>query len=204
MLKFHQINNCPPGSYRGYVPETNFHVKAETWRSLLEKLHAHRVANGIPIKPGWIDEAEDYACQGLGPDVCHETDPRFGWVSGAAMTIQALVAGTTVLGSWIIAGLPKVPQEQADKRSEACVSCMMNLDVHGCQPCALPVFHTLVGKLIGSSRSKHHDQLKACAVCGCSNAVKVWAPLEHIKKSFDYADRLPDNCWLKKEDNAQL
>jgi hypothetical protein len=198
VLKFTDPSTCPPGGYVGEVPETGFKVQTWTWRSLLEKLHAHRVANGIPIKPGWEIAAEDFACRGMPPGVCHETDPRFGWLSGAAMRFEAVLEGTRILGSWMASGRPMVSQEQADARSAVCAGCTHNVDPAGCQTCAWPALTNLVAGILGKHTSRHHENLKSCASCGCNLKVKVWVPLEHLKASFKYGE-LPAWCWIKRE-----
>jgi hypothetical protein len=198
VLRFINKEVCPPNGFRYFVKETGVKFHAWTWRHLLEQVHAHLKANNLPIPHDWEQRVEDYACGGMGPDVCEELDPRFGWLSGAMLKFKTVVAGTKILGAWLAAGKPMVPQAQADSRSEVCASCVHNQDPKDCQTCAWPVLHGLIVELLGSKKSKRHADLKACASCGCNLQVKCWLPVEHLKASFAYGE-LPEWCWVRKE-----
>lgn len=168
-------------------------------RSLLEQVHAHLVANKLPIAPDWQAQVENFTCQGLGADFCYETDPRWGWLTGQALKFRAVLAGTEILGKWALSGMPFVPQEQADARSVTCAGCVYNQNPQDCQTCAWPALTKLVSKILGDRRSKRHADLKSCASCGCNLQVKVHFPLEFLKASFGYSGELPSHCWVRKE-----
>lgn len=199
MLRLVNSSVTPHGGFRYRDERTGKEFQAWTLFSLLHNVRNYLEANKLPIPIDLQARIEDYTCRDQGPGVCEETDPRRSWLAGMQLSFRVVMAGTKILGSWLLAGLPKVPQEQADSRSAICAGCPFNKEASDCQPCALPAFHSLVNQLIGKSRSVHHDQLRACAACGCSLQAKVWVPLEHLTKSFDYGDKLPDHCWLNKE-----
>ena len=180
------------------MDEAGKDFQAWTLPALLTAITRYRRANGMPVPVDLEDIVLDFTCRGLG-GFCQEVDARYNWLQGTRLRFASVIAGTEVLGKWIIAGKPMVPQELADSRSEVCAGCSFNQDAKDCQVCAWPVLTRLVSKLLGDRKSKRHADLKACASCGCSLKLKCHIPLEHLKASFSYGEALPGWCWISAE-----
>lgn len=199
MLRLINASVCPPGGFRYRDEATGKEFHAWTLGEVTGTIAEYLAANRLPIPVDLEARIENYTCNGQGANVCEEKDARYGWLSGAALKFRSVIAGTEILGAWILAGKPFVPREQADQRSEVCAGCVHNVDPKDCAVCAWPKLHGLVAKLLGDRRSKRHADLKACASCGCNLQVKVNVPLEHLEASFGYGDVLPEWCWVSKE-----
>jgi len=202
MFKRVNENDTPPGGWRYKVNETGREFSGVNYSKvgMVNMVSDYLRANGLQVPVNLPDLIEDYTCRVIAGDGCEDVDGKDTLISRLQVTWQALKAGTETIGSWFLAGLPKVTQELADSRSEVCTSCVYNVDTSGCKPCQSDALHKLVGKLIGSSRSSKHETLRACDRCGCSLAVKVWVPMEHISR-VEPINPLPDWCWINKEKN---
>lgn len=198
MLRFVNNHTTPFGGYRYRVAETGQDFQNFVLQQLKEAVVAHLKGNNLTVPADLDAQIEDYTCRFQGPNFCDETDPRYGWLSGTILKFKVVLAGTEILGKWVLAGKPFVSQELADERSVTCASCLYNQDPQGCATCQWSVLSNTVKKFLGSRRSKEHHKLKSCASCGCTLQLKVWIPHDHLTSSFKYAD-LPDWCWVAKE-----
>jgi hypothetical protein len=201
MYRLVNQNTVPPGEFPYVIPQTGFKVHGHTLNQAYDKTRDHLTANGLPVHPNLRAIIEDCVCQKLGYPVCEEEDPIKRFKSTLMLTWEVLKAGTTSLGSWILAGKPMVHQAQADARSEVCVRCPANVSPQGCAPCQLGALANLINSIVGTAKASRTGQLRACSCCGCGLEVKVFIPLEHITKSEPLIP-YPDNCWIKKEQNA--
>ena len=198
MLKFTNNSDTPHGGYRFHVAETGQDFQSFVRQQLKEAVVAHLKGNNLTVPADLDAQIEDFTCRYQGGNFCDETDPRYGWLSGAILKFRVVLAGTEILGKWLLAGKPFVAQELADERSEVCASCLYNRDPQGCATCQWSVLYSTVLKFLGSKRSSRRNALKSCASCGCALQLKVWIPHGHLKSSFAYAD-LPAWCWVAKE-----
>jgi hypothetical protein len=202
MLRRIDRTGTPPGGwkYRCTTPPREFSGVQYSLQGLQDQISRFLASNHQPVPHNLEELIEDFTCKELHGKGCEETDDIQGWLERAKLTIKVLLQGTQTIGSWLLAGSPKVSQQQADARSAVCASCVHNIDPAGCAPCQHESLHRLVNELIGNSRSSHHDKLEACDRCGCSLRVKVWLPLEHLKK-IGTPFPLPEWCWLRKEES---
>jgi hypothetical protein len=198
MLHLVNPDTTPPGAFTYHVKETGADMKGDTLYAITERVKAHLVANKLPAPPNLVDLIVDETCKRIPPHWCEEDDPVKRYRRNWALTWEVLKAGTTTIGSWVAAGLPKVSQEKADARGAVCVMCRENIPADSCAPCQAASLTNLIHSLIGTDRSVHHDKLRACGCCGCALAVKVWTPLEHVIKGEPLAP-YPPNCWIENE-----
>lgn len=198
MLRLVDPDTIPPGAFTWTVKETGLRFDGATLTAICEKVKAHMRANGLTPPPNLPALIEDEACQRIPPHWCAEDDPAKQYRRNWQLTWEVLKNGTTTIGSWVAAGLPKVSQAQADSRSATCAMCRENIPTDSCAPCQAASLTNLIHSLTGASRSSHHEQLRACGCCGCALAVKVWTPLEHILKGEPLAP-YPPNCWIEHE-----
>jgi hypothetical protein len=87
-----------------------------------------------------------------------------------------------------------VSQEVAEQRAEICAKCPLQISTSGCWGCK--GIAGMLPAIAGARKTPFDQQLKACGVCGCYNAVSVHLPLETQK---DASLVFPDHCWKKAQ-----
>jgi hypothetical protein len=191
----------PPDGYRFFQAETRTTVSAPDYDNLFVEVAKHRKVNNIPMGPLWEAQVEDQLCQQLPPGFCKEEDPlqnrrnvftRIAW--------EDVLSGTQTIASWATGGFKSVDQLLANSRADTCSRCPFNVQIGGlCAACTH--LQNLAAKFTGGRRTTAEPFLKACAVCHCSLAVKVWVPIEAIRKgtSADRLSKFPEWCWIPKE-----
>lgn len=193
--------NAPPGGWRYRVPETNQVFTGVSEHDLIVKLQAHYRINGYPYPDDMPGRIEHYVCSAE-PSYCRDASGKPGkWSSKLAHTFHVVLQGSATLGHWMLKGREFVAQELADRRSATCAICPFNEEPQGCTSCNANALRETVAKLVGSRRSRYHEQLKACKVCHCQLQVKVWLPqailLAHMPA--EQQEQLPEHCWLRTE-----
>ena len=186
----------PPGGWRYVQMETDFEFSASTLRGLMQKVTAHRQANGIALGDPRGD-IEDFVCAQLplGSEDC-EAILDTGDFSDIALKshftmddvkrfIQAAVAA---LGS---RGL--VDQPEAERRAAICASCPLNTSVKGCWRCK--GLAEWLFRLIGARTTAHASRLNQCGVCGCAIKAKIWLP-QDVAQQVSEGYTFPSWCWL--------
>jgi hypothetical protein len=86
------------------------------------------------------------------------------------------------------------PQDQADKRSEICANCPHNSFPD--KNYYITWSDMMAEKSVGQLKSKHHDKLGTCDICGCILKSKVfWKG--RVKLSPDELQKMKKvpNCW---------
>lgn len=69
-------NEVPPGGFRYFQAETKFLVTAPSWKDLLARVQAHRMANVIPIGSNFDQEIQDAVCAQAPPETCTDNNPN--------------------------------------------------------------------------------------------------------------------------------
>lgn len=202
MRKLPNRTNAPPGGWRYRVPETGQTFSGASEYDLITKLQAHYRVNGYPYPDDMPKLIEHYVCSSE-PGYCHDGTgrPALKWTNKLAHTFHVVLQGSTTLGHWLLGGRKFVDQAVADRRSATCTQCALNEEPQGCTSCNAGALRDVVTKLVGSRRSAHHDRLKACKVCHCQLAVKVWMPLPVLLQHMpeEQQEQLPGHCWLRAE-----
>lgn len=196
----------PPGGWHYVQPETKRIFRHYARDTFFNEIRDHRLAQGIPIEPGWQERIEDEICRShaeWGRSVCGRTE-TYG--ERRPVSLAALQSFINVMAAWI-AGIVRgrevfVSQDEANSRAAICITCEHNMELAGsCGACADRIARAL--SIIGSRRTKHDDQLGACGICSCALRVAVHIPLhaqraglsEDLKAEF----RKIPYCW-KRED----
>lgn len=120
--------------------------------------------------------------------------------------------GAATLLDWWGSGLRHVPQHLADHRSLACIHgnagnpCPNNKspnwwEKHFKDPIAKAITSELELKYKMNLNTPFDDRMAMCGACGCCLPLKVWTPIEHIRKHLTDAqlDKMPPYCWMRKE-----
>jgi hypothetical protein len=193
---FHIVNKMetPMPAWVYTQPETGFTIRTIVWNDLLNKVRLHRLANGIPCNPGWVEEFEDEVCKAM------KLSGRWCELVGTKTTTKRGVSFSDVtnflrvLSAW----MPKkewVDQQEAERRAAICAACPHNVEVSGCSACS-NIVGTITG-FLGKRATGQDAKLKGCNVCGCSNRAQVHVPIDVLRKGITPKMEFPDACWKK-------
>jgi len=184
----------PPGGWRYVQMETDFEFSASTLRGLVQKVTAHRAANGLPAGDPRA-EIEDFVCAQLplgSEDCTHVIEGDYALKTHFTMedVKRFLQAAVSALGS---EGL--VDSEIAERRASVCAACPLNTSVSGCWRCK--GLAEWLFRLIGARTTAHASRLNQCGVCGCAIKAKIWLPQSVARKVSD-GYTFPSWCWLNE------
>lgn len=158
----------------------------------------HEEANGYEIT---TDEAiESQLCKNH-PAACGSNPPRVS--ETRHLGVADIVRGTRVILNHKLAGSPLVEKQVAEQRAYICSTCKKNVNYS--KPCSglCPELDAVIQALVGGEGTSYDAQLKACAICACSNAAQVHVPIEFLALGVTDAmmlefEQVPD-CWKAKE-----
>jgi len=193
-LRHYQI---PAGGVWHYIePISQKPFTAVTYDNLVSKLYDTYKKNGWPIGLDFENIIERQLCE-RHPTECEPDGPKPR--RKRRMTWGDIMRGTMVLLSFKAAGSPLVPVEESERRAAICASCTENIKFS--KPCGglCAQLANAVRAVIGTRRTKVHDQLKACGICHCLLEAAVQIPLEHQCKGVtdamkpQFASTL--RCW---------
>ena len=202
VFKISDRSTPPPGGWYWVEPTTQRIFKHYARDAFFEQIRDHRLAQGIPIEPGWQEVIEDQMCREhpeWGREVCLRTE-RYG--ERRPFSLAAMQSFINVMVSWIGGMLMGrevfVPQKEAERRAAICMTCEFNAPLPGsCGACAQKIAQALT--IIGSRKTEFDDSLGACALCSCALKVAVHMPLEAQQAglSEDLKDefRRVKYCW---------
>lgn len=113
---------------------------------------------------------------------------------------EAFANGGLIAIEWVGTDGNVVEQSAAQRRADACLKC----------PCRIPTPKALGFAADSIKRIlelKNHLKLRVdgekaigvCSVCNCVNRLKVWMPIEKVRKDLDDDEfaRLDVNCWIR-------
>ena len=192
------------------VPETQIILQGPTYNALLGAVLKHLRANDLPQPPDLEEWIEDAFCR-ASPAQCHpagmvraERASDFSTVELLKRFFRCLLAAVKRHKT------PIVDQQEADRRSEICANCTKNTTIKGCWGCGRLL--SFVVSVIGQRKSRFHERLKGCGVCGCENSTSVWVHIDihnqcsgelEYPKQVNPSDPQSPPCWkLPKEKKA--
>lgn len=103
-----------------------------------------------------------------------------------------------------------VSQEEADHRAELCSGCRFNVPIDDSSCLGCFGLMARIMQAIGPRRTRFQEVLKFCGVCGCSNEVSAFAPMEELNKIYknlEFPDDIgqvdaggkPVPCWKRTD-----
>lgn len=212
-LKLRNSAETPPGYFRFPMHPESWKPSDDPQKSLLfggdiddltKKVLEFRITNGLQL--GNIEEEiHDWLCRNTGAR-CRPAPPKdpLGWLRAKGDEIARFLKAMSI---WAVNG-GYVEQEEAEKRAETCASCRYNVlqDDSICFGCF--GYLARVMQIIGNRTTRMNDSLKFCGICGCSNSVSVFVPLDVLgraHRNLDFpddigqvdADGKPVPCWKK-------
>jgi hypothetical protein len=189
----------PHGGYFHIVdPLTGVKVSAVHWDHLVSQVIAERKANGAAVGTELEDEIDSWAAASH-PLEAMAVDERFP--KRRTLNLDDIVRGTKTILAFKLAGSPLVSDEEAERRSEICLRCPLNLGwAQHCSICE--GLSAVVQTAIGAKKTRNGQGLAACNICQCSNKAQIWMPLEilnqaltdEMRQDFQFAKEAW-NCW---------
>lgn len=197
-LRLIQHTECCPDSWRFTFRETGRTIRNFSWSGLVDNCKKYARDNDFAVPSA--EEIEDQLCKLLPPGWCvYETGELPQWFLDARITLDDIINGTKVLGSFILEGMPLVDKETAASNGKICAGCYANVPAPGCGPCV--GLANLVASVAGSTPLESDPQLegRACLYCKCASRANIWVPVEISQRgvSDETLERMPDFCWKK-------
>lgn len=186
------------GNYVLNLPERAIVGQGINLPALIRSVREWRRANSVPIGLGFEDEVEKSVCD-FYPVEC--TGAINGKPRKSRLDLSTVLRGTQVLLAFKMAGSPYVSQEEAERRAAICAACPWNLEY--AKPCGgnCGGLKEMVAAIVGGQATPYDEQLKACAVCGCSSRAHIWIPDEFLAKGItdDMREQFAviEGCWKK-------
>lgn len=187
----------PRGGYWIYThPISGTKFRSPQLAALLYSVRKHEESNGYAITPE--ADIESALCVNHPFSCSDNPDTPY-----RRLHVTDIIRGTKVIASFKLAGSPLVSPELAEQRAGICVNCPENVDY--AKPCSgiCQELIDLVRSMVGGAVTRHDSQLKACRICGCSNAAQVQVPAEFLAKGVNdqmmAQFRMVPNCWKAKE-----
>lgn len=164
------------GEYKLNIPDKGFVASGYTFEALMRNIRTWRLANGFPNGLGLQEEVENEVCAKY-PDECRESDVRVPDLN-AKIGYRDVVNGASTLMRIKLAGTPMVSMEEATRRAGVCVKCPYNRE-HSL-PCGgiCCELKEVVEKTLGTEKTVHDPNLRACAICKCFNGIHVFFPVD--------------------------
>jgi hypothetical protein len=119
------------------------------------------------------------------------------------VTLENLIIGAITLEEWFGRDLQGVPKEVAERRASICSQCPKNRTERWMD--RWPVYASNLFRIRNTMRERgmvttKDLALNVCSVCDCPLKLKVYCPLDIIKKHMpsDVIARLDPSCWITK------
>jgi hypothetical protein len=193
MLTFVNVATAP---HKGFVwkDETGFEVRGMNFNVVLEKVKERLISRGLSVGSGWQDQVIHDMCLLTKGDCVDKS------VVVREISWNDFEQFSHVFTRFIESGGQLVDVEEAERRASICVSCPKNVPLKGiCGVCA--GLMTWSVKLAGGLKTSHDENLFACGVCGCSNRLSVFAPIEILKDDRFVPEAFPLRCWKRPTEN---
>lgn len=147
-------SRVPPGGlFRATVPETGKTFSHPYFAQVKAQVHAHRVANNLPIPVNWEQWIEDQICAATPTCECIEAGTMPGMIPRAVSLARSI-------GRWVANGAKVVSEAVLNQRLDQCQG-NTELGISRCP-------HWNGSRLFGTMQ---------CGKCGCTK-LKLYLPTE--------------------------
>jgi len=125
-------------------------------------------------------------------------------VEALAVAVSKTAQGAALLLEWEESGLPPESAETASKRASICVQCPKNGKGELTRWYTVPVAEMLRKRMARvhamNLTTPQDDQLGVCEACQCPLKLKVWTPMNIIKKRLkpEQEKELWRDCWITR------
>jgi len=217
----------PHGGLRWYEPATNwFPTPHASFDETVRQIVEHRQKNRhLAERHGWsldprqvaleLDSFNTKVCMEMNwreyiasdnppeaPESKHPGGFTASQITGSLSAVKRLAAGAALLMDWEESGLPPVPKELAESRAVVCVTCPKNSKEELSAWFTLPVSSAIKSRLQRlhslNLTTPYDERLNVCAACLCPLKLKIWTPIELIKKRLkpEVMAELDPQCWI--------
>lgn len=205
LLRLKYPNETPPGYWRfprhPEIPLTgdpNEFIPGGDIQDLTTKVHNFRVVNRLPLGDPQ-SEIEDWICRNTGAQCVPARAITFK--PGVMAKGQMVARFLSAMAQWMAQG-GHVPQEEAEARAELCAGCPWNAHIDDITCFGCFGLTEKVIKILGGRKTRMDESLRFCALCGCSNAVSAFVPMEILARAhkleefpIDIGNGTP--CWKR-------
>lgn len=182
------------GLWRYTDPLTGVPFDTQNLMVLLQNVRAQRLANNIPLEPGWDQVVLDEICQQNSNVKCFEAGQQ-----EIHMTGDDVKRFLTTLSEQY--GKELVSEEEHRRRADICLSCPKNVAVSCTFPCgwvSAKLTEMLAGRPLHRAAELHK---RGCEACRCNLDSKTYYPLEVLKDVDQKLGKQPDyweKCWMRE------
>lgn len=175
------------------------------FQDLIAKVNSFRISNGYPLGNPEA-EIQDFICRTTGAQCvpANPAKPMPGRKARGGDVARFLGA----MASWMVSSA-YVDQEEAERRAEICAGCAFNVPIDDSNCLGCFGLTARVMKVIGDRHTRMDGSLQFCGVCGCSNAVQAFVPMEVLAKAHKLEEFPTDvgdgktACWKREYADRQ-
>lgn len=166
--------------------------KSGSWFELMDDIRIWHTINRVGMPHDMDAIVQDYICQNAHPHYCKNG------TGSAPLTLRELANGTKNLMR-VMLSRQFVSPEEANRRANICFSCKKHSKIGGCASCILSDIGASVIKRKFKLYLNDESRVKACGVCKCALALKVFVKNEELDKLEEkYRYDYPTHCWRKE------
>ncbi len=187
--------DVPPKGWIVKCPIVNEEVYGGDFGDMVSNCEKLLVSKGITPPVDLVSQIENNLCDRLAghPNCipCTKAQQTLGF--------SEIVRWVRAMYQFAVNGkFELVPQEEAERRAKICAACPHQINTSGCWGCK--GIAGMLPAIAGAKTTSYDQQLKACGICGCYNAVSVHLPVEvQGGENLEF----PDFCWKFKQPQSE-
>ena len=184
---YQKKTNVPAGGWWVNCPVLNEPVRGGDWNDMVINCEKLLIARGITPPVDLVSQIQHNLCERLAGDS-----------NCVPCSQQRQTLGFAQIVRWVRAmyhfakenKFQLVDQEEAERRAKICAACPHQIATSGCWGCK--GIAGMLPAIAGAKTTSYDQQLKACGVCGCYNAVSVHLPVDvQGGEGLEF----PPHCW---------
>lgn len=197
MARLRNRRDVPSRGWNYIQKETHLKLEGDSMDELAKRVVDHRRFKGLSRVS--IDEVkqdiERQICARMGTRECIAEGLDDEWVPVQAVALpklSAVMGASKAAFEFVASGAELVSDEERLRRTEICLSCPLNVPLTGCR-CSM--FYKMLNKTL--PEEKRNPELGVCAICQCSNNLKVNLQ-PNVIRAGDEGRNLtyPAQCWV--------
>lgn len=183
-------NHVPSGGWFVKCPIVDEMVYGGDFGDMVGNCEKLLISKGITPPVDLVSQIENNLCDRLAGDIncvpCTSVQQKLGF--------GEIVRWVRAMYNFAINNkFQLVEQEEAERRAKICAACPHQINTSGCWGCK--GIAGMLPAIAGARQTSYDQQLRACGICGCYNAVSVHLPVE-AQGGEDL--EFPDFCWKSK------
>jgi hypothetical protein len=170
---YERKSSVPPQGWWVSCPIVGDPVRGGDWHDMVANCEKLLISKGITPPVDFVSQIEHNLC-----------DRMAGHVHCVSCTQEKQTLGFSQIVRWVKAmyhfakdnKFQLVDQEEAERRAKICAACPHQIATSGCWGCK--GIAGMLPQIAGAKTTSYDQQLKACGICGCYNAVSVHLPVD--------------------------